>query len=131
LSAFPPQMAYICQHPDANKYDLSSIRTIITGGSVINPTFEQQLFDKLPNLRAFVIVLQSFLLYYMVRMLMLKAAHTHAVNLLEKKNTSVGLIIVTLKRMFQMRRGNGISFRILSIINIICSSTCHQLDFGL
>ena len=85
MSAFPPQMAYICQHPDANKYDLSSIRTIITGGSVINPTFEQQLFDKLPNLRAFVIVLQSFLLYYMVRMLMLKAAHTHAVNLLEKK----------------------------------------------
>jgi len=55
LSAFPPQIAYICQHLNAAKYDLGSVRTVITGGSTINPMFERQMFDKLPNLLAFVI----------------------------------------------------------------------------
>jgi len=55
LSAFPTQLAYICQHPALDDYDLSSIRTVISGGSTINPVFERQIFDRLPNLRAFVI----------------------------------------------------------------------------
>ena len=60
LSAFPTQLAYICQHPALDDYDLSTIRTVISGGSTINPVFERQIFDRLPNLRAFVIVMKLF-----------------------------------------------------------------------
>ena len=39
VSAFAPQIACICQHPNLDEYDLNSVVSIVTGGSTINEIF--------------------------------------------------------------------------------------------
>jgi len=50
VSLFPSQVAYICRHPQLDQFDLSSVLSIVTGGSTTNPVYERQLYDKVPNL---------------------------------------------------------------------------------
>ena len=50
VSLFPAHIAWLCKHPDLNKFDLSSVKTVSIAGSSINPAYEHQIFDKLPNL---------------------------------------------------------------------------------
>jgi len=54
VCAFPPQIAYICQHPNLDEYQLKSVTVIVSGGSSINPFFERQIYDKMPNLMALI-----------------------------------------------------------------------------
>ena len=60
ISFFPSQIAWICRHPDSNSFDLSSVNTIMTTGSCMNPHYEHALFDKFPNLVFFMIVTFNF-----------------------------------------------------------------------
>ncbi|XP_046656300.1 4-coumarate--CoA ligase 1-like [Daphnia pulicaria] len=50
ISLFPAHIAWLCKHPHLNKFDLSSVKTVSIAGSSINPAYERQIFDKLPNL---------------------------------------------------------------------------------
>jgi 4-coumarate--CoA ligase len=50
VSAFPSQIAWLCRHPDLDKFDVSSVSIFVTSGSTINPIYEREIFDKLPNL---------------------------------------------------------------------------------
>ena len=50
VSAFPSQIAWLCRHPELDKFDLSSVVIFATGGSCINPIYEKKIFDVLPNL---------------------------------------------------------------------------------
>merc|ERR1712137_786075 len=50
LSIFPCQIASICQYPNLERYDLNSVRVLITGGSLIYPKYEREIFEKLPNM---------------------------------------------------------------------------------
>ena len=59
ITVFPSQIAYICRHPQLKQFDLSSVIVIMTGGSGINPTFERQLLDKIPNLMLLLVVIHS------------------------------------------------------------------------
>ncbi len=56
VSLFPSQVAYICRHPQLDQFDLSSVLSIVTGGSTTNPVYERQLYDKVPNLVQYSIV---------------------------------------------------------------------------
>ena len=48
-------MAYICRHPQLDQFDLSSVGLIYTTGSGIHPTYERQIFDKMPRLLQIII----------------------------------------------------------------------------
>lgn len=50
---FPAHVAWICKHPDLERHDLSSVMSISVMGSSVNPIYELQIFDKLPNLFSF------------------------------------------------------------------------------
>jgi len=50
ISIFPCQIATICKHPNLDQFDLDSVNLVITGGSVIYPKYEREIFDKLPNM---------------------------------------------------------------------------------
>jgi len=50
ISIFPCQIAAICKHPNLDQFDLDSVNLVITGGSVIYPKYEREIFDKLPNM---------------------------------------------------------------------------------
>ena len=50
MSIFPCQIASICRNPDLDQYDLTSVNLVITGGSLIYPKYEREIFDKLPNM---------------------------------------------------------------------------------
>lgn len=47
---FPNYIGLVCRSDHFDKYDLSSVRSIETIGSVLNPSFEREVFDKFPNL---------------------------------------------------------------------------------
>jgi len=50
ISIFPCQIAAICKHPNLDQYDLRSVGVVVTGGSLIYPKYEREIFDKLPNM---------------------------------------------------------------------------------
>ncbi|XP_059353083.1 uncharacterized protein LOC130688491 [Daphnia carinata] len=51
ISIFPYEMAEICLHPQLDRYDLTSVETIIYSGCANLPLFERQIFGKMQNLR--------------------------------------------------------------------------------
>nr|CAH0109907.1 unnamed protein product [Daphnia galeata] len=53
VSLFPAHVAWLCKYPDLNKYDLTSVKTVSVVGSTVNPLYERQIFDKLPNMLFF------------------------------------------------------------------------------
>ena len=64
ISCFPSQIAWLCRHPELDKFDVSSVRIILTGGSTINPIFEKQIFEKLPNLMLLNVVRRSYFTFH-------------------------------------------------------------------
>jgi hypothetical protein len=50
ISLFPAHIAWLRKHSHLNKFDLSSVKTVSIAGSSINPAYEREIFDKLPNL---------------------------------------------------------------------------------
>ncbi|XP_046636730.1 4-coumarate--CoA ligase-like 7 [Daphnia pulicaria] len=51
INIFPHEMAGICLHKETNRYDLSSVDTIVYCGSTALSTFERQIFEIMPNLQ--------------------------------------------------------------------------------
>jgi hypothetical protein len=49
-------MAGICLHKETNRYDLSSVDTIVYCGSTALSTFERQIFEIMPNLQKLISV---------------------------------------------------------------------------
>ena len=60
ISIFPSQIASICRHSALEQFDLSSVSFVFTTGSGIHPTYERQIFDKLPNMFTLLVVSISF-----------------------------------------------------------------------
>ncbi|XP_059350203.1 uncharacterized protein LOC130686001 isoform X2 [Daphnia carinata] len=50
VSIFPAHIAWICKYPHLKQYDLSSVKIVSVVGSLLNPKYEREIFDKLPNL---------------------------------------------------------------------------------
>ena len=44
------QVAFICRHPHLDRYNLSSVGLLYTVGSNLNPTYERQIYKKMPHL---------------------------------------------------------------------------------
>jgi len=50
ISVFPCQIASICRHSNLKQFDLDSVGIVLTGGSLIYPKYEREIFEKLPNM---------------------------------------------------------------------------------
>ncbi|XP_057377827.1 uncharacterized protein LOC130699600 [Daphnia carinata] len=50
VSMFPNHIAWVCKYPHLKQYDLSSVKIVSVVGSLLNPKYEREIFDKLPNL---------------------------------------------------------------------------------
>lgn len=46
----PPMMVLLCKHPDVRKYDLSSLRSIVSGAAPLSGEITQQLSEVLPDI---------------------------------------------------------------------------------
>ena len=48
---YPWQVRMMSQSPGLDIYDMSQLRVIITGGSILGPTISRELQEKLPTIR--------------------------------------------------------------------------------
>ena len=48
ISTYPSQLAWICKHEHLEDYDVSSVVSISTMGSIVHPTYEREIFNKMP-----------------------------------------------------------------------------------
>ncbi|EFX78399.1 hypothetical protein DAPPUDRAFT_320529 [Daphnia pulex] len=50
VSLFPSHIAWLCKYPQLGRFDLSSLSSITVVGSLMNPIYERQIFQRLPHL---------------------------------------------------------------------------------
>lgn len=64
ISIFPHELAGICLYSDLSKYDLNSVESIVYCCSGILPSFERQIFEKMPKLKDLISVSYTSLYKY-------------------------------------------------------------------
>jgi hypothetical protein len=47
---FPSHIAWLCKYPELGRFDLSSIFSLSVVGSLMNPIYERQIFQRMPHL---------------------------------------------------------------------------------
>ncbi|XP_046459255.1 4-coumarate--CoA ligase-like isoform X1 [Daphnia pulex] len=50
VSLFPSHIAWLCKYPELGRFDLSSVFSLSVVGSLMNPIYERQIFQRMPHL---------------------------------------------------------------------------------